>query len=309
MKYIFGPVPSRRLGQSLGVDPIPSKTCNYQCIYCQLGKTTVFTNTRQDFYPPADILNELKLVIQAKHDDIDYITFVGSGEPTLYKSLGIVIKNIKEFTDLPICVITNGGLLHNDIVFKDLLLADVVLPTLDAGNEKKFIGVNRPHPTIKFDAMIDSYIKFRKEFTGKFWLEVMLMKDINDSEKELTSIKEKLDLIKPDRIDINVPIRPPVEDWVEVPDKTIFQKLNRIFGKYTDINFPEIGKFQKYSGEFEQELLNIIKRHPMRQDQVFKTFINDTLTKDQIIEKLEILERQEEISKMVYKEKIFWKKA
>ncbi|MGV9173290.1 MAG: radical SAM protein [Promethearchaeia archaeon] len=307
--FIFGPVPSRRLGQSLGIDPNPSKTCNYQCIYCQLGKTTNFTNTLQDFYPPEDILKELREALDENQGELDYITFVGSGEPTLYKSLDFIIQKIRHLTEKPICVITNGALLYNEKVFNALLMADVVLPTLDAGNEKKFIGINRPHPDIQFEKLINSYIRFRKQFTGKFWLEIMLMKGINDSEEELTSIKEKLDLIKPDRIDINVPIRPPVEEWVDISQKSVFQRLNRIFGKYKDINFPEIGSFHKYSGDFEEELLNIVQRHPMRQDQIFKTFCDDNLNQEQILLKLKKLLHNKQLSKMVYKGDIFWKRS
>ncbi|MFO8018774.1 MAG: radical SAM protein [Promethearchaeia archaeon] len=311
MKYIFGPVPSRRLGQSLGIDPIPSKTCNYQCIYCQLGKTTNFTNLLQEFFPPDEILKELQTAIDENQGEMDYITLVGSGEPTLYKRLDYLIKKIKEFTTKPICVITNGALMCKEKVFDALLMADVVLPTLDAGNKKKFIAINRPHPDIEFERLVDSYIRFREQFSGEFWLEVMLMKGINDSEKELISIKKKLDLIKPKRIDINVPIRPPAEEWVDIPDKSVFHRLNRIFGKYgkdSEINFPEIGNFHKYSGNFEQELINIIERHPMREDQIFKTFCNETLNQEQILGKLKKLSQNNEINKMLYKGKVFWKK-
>ena len=138
MKYVYGPVPSRRLGKSLGIDPIPSKTCNYQCIYCQLGKTTNFTTIRQNYYPKKDIINEMKRGILGNEDKFDYITFVGSGEPTLYKDLGDLIVTAKSYSKKPVCVITNGGSLCDKEVQKALLYADVVLPSLDAGDEKLF---------------------------------------------------------------------------------------------------------------------------------------------------------------------------
>ena len=184
MKYVYGPVPSRRLGRSLGIDPIPSKTCNYQCIYCQLGRTTNFTNNRKDFYPKDEIIAEMEQAIRINEENIDYITFVGSGEPTLYKSLEDLILRAKEFSKKPICVITNGALLYNMDVRNALLHADVVLPSLDAADEKSFIKINRPHPSIKFDMVIQGFIEFRRIFTGRFWIEIMIMKGINDSKEQ-----------------------------------------------------------------------------------------------------------------------------
>jgi len=307
MKYVYGPVPSRRLGSSLGIDPIPSKTCNYQCIYCQLGRTTNFPNERKNFSPKNEIIAEMKTAIKQNENNIDYITFVGSGEPTLYRDLGALILKVKEFSKKPVCVITNGALLYDLEIRNILMHADVVLPSLDAGDEKSFIRINRPHPSIKFDAMIQGFIDFQKNFKGKFWIEIMIMKGINDSKEELLKIKEKIDLIKPDRIDINVPIRPPVEEWVKIPGKNIISLLNEIFGEYYDINFPEIGKFGFYSSDFEKELLSIIERHPMRQEQILETFSSNNFNKDEILLRLENLESKKKIKKILYGQKIFWK--
>ena len=307
MKYIYGPVPSRRLGRSLGIDPIPSKTCNYQCIYCQLGKTTNLTNERKDFYTREEIYQEIEEAISKNKGKFDYITFVGSGEPTLNKSLGKLILKAKECSNKPICVITNGALLSSLEVRKELMSADVVLPSLDAGDEKSFIRINRPHPQIKYDAMIDGLRKFKREFKGKSWIEVMIIKGINDSKEELLKIKEKIDLIKPERIDINVPIRPPAEKWVEIPDKTIISLLNEVFGKYRDITFPEMGKFGLYSEDFKKELLNILERHPMRQEQIIETFKSESFNGDKILLKLKKLKSEKIIQKWIYQDKIFWR--
>ncbi|MFW9898574.1 MAG: radical SAM protein [Candidatus Thorarchaeota archaeon] len=307
MKYVYGPVPSRRLGRSLGIDPIPSKTCNYQCIYCQLGRTINFTNERKNYYPKEEIIAEMREAIKQYENDLDFITFVGSGEPTLYKDLGDLIFKAKELSKKPICVITNGALLYNSEVSKALMLADVVLPSLDAGDEILFIKINRPHPSIKFDAVIQGFIDFKKRFRGKFWIEIMIMKGINDSKEDLLKIKEKIDLIKPDRIDINVPIRPPTENWVKIPDKSILPLLNEIFGDFYDITFPEIGKFGFYSSDFEKEVFSIIERHPLRQEQILETFSSDSFNKDDILLRLEKLESQNKIEKIVYNNQIFWK--
>ena len=155
--------------------------------------------------------------------------------------------------------------------------------------------------------MINGLKKFKSEFKGKFWIEVMIIKGINDTKEELLKIKEKIDLIKPDKIDVNVPIRPPVEKWVEIPDKAIVPLLNEIFGKYNDISFPEMGKFGLYSEDFKKELLNILERHPMRQEQIIETFKSESFTSDVILLKLEKLETEKIIKKWNYHDKIFWK--
>ena len=307
MNYIYGPVPSRRLGTSIGIDPIPSKTCNYQCIYCQLGKTTTFTNVRKNYFPKKEIIAEMETAIKTNKNEFDYITFVGSGEPTLYKDLKDLILRAKELSEKPVCIITNGSLLYEKEVQDALICSDVVLPSLDAGDEKAFIKINRPHPSINFDKLIQGFIDFKKNFEGKFWIEVMLMKRVNDTKEELLKIKEKLDLIKPDRIDINVPIRPPVEKWVKIPDKNLITVLNEIFGDYTNISFPEDGKFNIYSSNFENEVLSILERHPMRQDQIIETFSSNGFNEEMIISHLKKLMDQKKIKEILYNNKVFWK--
>ncbi len=307
MKYIYGPVPSRRLGKSLGIDPIPSKTCNYQCIYCQLGKTTNFTNIRKNYFPKKEIIAEMEKAIKLNENKFDYITFVGSGEPTLYKDLKDLILRAKDLSKKPVCVITNGSLIHQKEVQNALMCSDVVLPSLDAGDEKSFLKINRPHPTINFEKLIQGFIDFKKGFSGKFWIEVMLMKGINDTKEELLKIKEKLDLIKPDRIDINVPIRPPVEKWVKIPDKNIISDLNVIFDNYTNINFPEEGVFRIYSYDFDKEVLSILERHPMRQAQIIESFSSSSFDEDKIISNLKKLKSEKKIKEILYNKQIFWK--
>ncbi|TFG24061.1 MAG: radical SAM protein [Promethearchaeota archaeon] len=307
MKYIYGPVPSRRLGRSLGIDPIPSKTCNFQCIYCQIGKTTFFTNERRNYYPKEDIIAEMREAIEQNEKKIDYITFVGSGEPTLYKDLEKLILKAKELSKNPVCVITNGALLYNSEVSKALMLADVVLPSLDAGDSQLFIKINRPHPSLKYNDIIQGIIEFKRKFKGKLWLEIMIIKGVNDSNENLLKIKEKIDLIKPDRIDINVPTRPPTENWVKIPDKSIIPLVKAIFGDIYDITFPEKGNFDFYSLDFEKEVLSIIERHPMRQDQIIETFSTENFNQKEILKRLKALEYRKRIQRIIYNNEIFWK--
>ncbi|MFX1454115.1 MAG: radical SAM protein [Promethearchaeota archaeon] len=307
MKYVYGPVPSRRLGNSLGIDPLPLKTCNYQCIYCQLGRTTNFTNIRKNFYPRKEIIMEMEKAFELHENTIDYITFVGSGEPTLYKDLKELIKRAKEISDKPVCVITNGSLLIQKAVQQSLLNSDLIIPSFDAGDNIQFKKINRPHPSIHFKDLIRGLINFKKIFKGDLWIEVMVMKGINDSKEHLLKIKKYLDLINPNRIDINVPIRPPFEKWVKIPDDSITTVLDEVFEDYSNINYPEKGKFKIYSTNFEKEILSILERHPMRQNQIIETFSSSENNIDRIITKLEELRTKDKIMKVVYNKQIFWK--
>ena len=260
-----------------------------------------------DFFPKEEIIREIEEAITLNEQKTDYITFVGSGEPTLYKNLKDLIQFVKDITKKPICVITNGSLLFEPEVQEALFLADVILPSLDAGDDRDFIKINRPHPDLSFSRIIEGMVDFRKKFEGKFWLEVMLMKEINDGKSNLMKIKEKIDLINPDRIDINVPIRPPTEKWVLIPDKSILPLLRDIFGDYYNMNYPEFGEFDVYSSNFKKEFLAIIERHPMRQDQIIETFSTPCFKENEILRDLKLLESNHVIKKWLYNDQIFWK--
>ncbi|MHA1784739.1 MAG: radical SAM protein [Candidatus Helarchaeota archaeon] len=305
MKHVFGPVPSRRLGSSLGIDPIPSKTCNFGCVYCQLGATTNKTNDRKSFFPPDEILNEIKEALDNTSQKIDFITVLASGEPLLYLDIGYLIKEIKKISELPTCLITNGALIAEKSVQDEILEFDVLMPTLDAGNEKTFLKINRPHYKVKFEKMIEGFISFRMKYSGQIWMEVMLIKDVNDTPIELQQIKEKLNFIKPDRVYINVPIRPPAEPWVKIPSEESLKLAKDILGAYKNISEIESGEFSLHSSNFEDELLSIIRRHPLRDEQIIETFSN--LTIEQIHENLKKLESNNKIQKINYQGRIFYK--
>ena len=168
MKHVFGPVPSRRLGQSLGIDPVPLKTCNWNCIYCQLGRSKPLINERKSYFPSEEIITQVREALDAhKPGEIDWVTFVGSGETTLHAEIGAMIHQVKTLTKLPVAIITNGSLLYLPEVRQELLEADAVLPTLDAGNSRLYRKINRPHPTITFNRIIDGLISFRDIYHGK----------------------------------------------------------------------------------------------------------------------------------------------
>ncbi len=269
MMYVYGPVPSRRLGRSLGVSPIPPKTCSYTCVYCQLGRTTHLQTTRERFYPKEDILSEI--VQHAKAHAPDFVTFVGDGEPTLCQDLGWLIRQTKAKLRVPTAVITNGSLLFRPDVRDDLAEADVVIPTLDAGNEKTFRAINRPHPEITFATMLQGLVEFRHGYAGNLWLEVMLVKGLNDSEKELRSINSAVQLIQPDRVYILTPIRPPAEPWVQPADPEEILKAQEIIGDATLVAGLEVGQFglQEFT-DARQAIVEIGSRHPLRRQQAIE---------------------------------------
>ena len=272
MQYVFGPVPSRRLGQSLGIDTIPLKTCNWNCVYCQLGRSRPLTNERREYFPRQGILTEVKDSLAAhKHGEIDWVTFVGSGEPTLHVGLGWLIRQVKALTDIPIAVITNGSLLYLPEVRQALAMADVVMPSLDAGTAVHYRYLNRPHPDITFARHIAGLIAFRNEYAGQLWVEVMLIKGLNDTEEALLAIKTVLDEIRPDAVHLNLPTRPPAETWVRPSDDEGIMCALAVLGDVAAVVHPAEGSFD-LSGcaDVETAVLQIITRHPMRQEELEK---------------------------------------
>ncbi|MEA1865388.1 MAG: radical SAM protein [Euryarchaeota archaeon] len=313
MKMVYGPVPSRRLGRSLGVNPIPLKTCNYSCVYCQLGRTAHITNQRRDFFPPEEILNEIKRAIDVKGGrgdgagEIDFVTFIGEGEPTLCKSIGWLIRETREISDVSIAVDTNGSLLYREDVRDDLSQVDVVMPSLDFGTAETFRRINRPHRGIDFKKVVEGMEKFRQESDCGIWLEVMLVKGINDSEKELEAIRSRLEKIEPDRIYINVPIRPPAEPWAVPPDNDAIALAHAILGdgNVVDIAAEETGEFSiKGFANPEDAILAIIRRHPMREEQVIETLKKFEM--GDIHDSLQWLEESGRMKKLKYRGKVFW---
>lgn len=206
-KYLYGPVPSRRLGLSCGIDIVPLKICTMDCIYCQLGKTAQTTIERKDYIPIEPVLAELKEAL-AEGLEADYITIAGSGEPTLNSRLGELIDGIKKLTNIPIAILTNGTLLSRAEVRADCSKADVVMPSLDAGDEQTFQRINRPYHVISVEKLISGLCAFRKEFSGQIWLEVFFVEGINTGTEQIARIKEAIKLINPDRVHLNTAVRP-----------------------------------------------------------------------------------------------------
>lgn len=272
MAYVFGPVPSRRLGQSLGVDTIPLKTCNWNCVYCQLGRTVPLTNERREYYPTQEIIREVSEALSRhRSGEIDWITFVGSGEPTLHSKIGLLIREVKGLSSLPVAVITNGALLYLPELREELLAADAVLPSLDAGTPELYKRINRPHPDVAFSRYLDGLVEFAKVYSGKLWVEVMLVRGLNDTETALEAIASALRKIKPDQVHINLPTRPPVETWVEPPDETGLLRAQAILGEVAQVVHPALGEFDLSGCETVMDgVIAIITRHPMREDELIQ---------------------------------------
>jgi wyosine [tRNA(Phe)-imidazoG37] synthetase (radical SAM superfamily) len=273
MKYVFGPVPSRRLGQSLGIDTIPLKTCNWNCVYCQLGRTQPLINERQEYYLSGEILTEVREALEAhKPGEIDWVTFVGSGEPLLHSDMGYLLRQVKSMTDLPVAVITNGSLLYLPEVRQELAVADAILPSLDAGSPKLYRKINRSHPELTFDRLVEGLIAFREEYPGKLWVEVMLVHELNDTPQALLNISEVLQRVRPDAVHINLPTRPPAETWVQPPPEESLIQAIAILGNIAEVVHPAEGSFDLsgYDNPIDA-VIGIITRHPMRQEELERT--------------------------------------
>lgn len=267
---VFGPVPSRRLGQSLGVDTIPAKTCNWNCVYCQLGRSIRLTRERAAYYPRQAVLEQVQSALQRLHPgEVDWITFVGSGEPTLHSDIGWLIRQVKAISSVPVAVITNGSLLYLPEVREELSAADAVLPSLDAGSEALYRRINRALPELTFERLLNGLIAFRQEYSGQLWVEVMLMDGLNDTPEQLQEIAAALHQIRPDQVHLNVPSRPPCEAWVKPSNSQAIERAVRIIGSAAQVVQPKSGRFDLQSGgSVEEAVLNIIRRHPMSEEQL-----------------------------------------
>lgn len=260
MSNVFGPVPSRRLGRSLGIDLVPFKTCTYDCLYCQLGRTTNRTMERTEWFPLGDILSEVEERLSSRPD---YITLSGSGEPTLYSKLGDLIEGIRSRTDVPVAVLTNGSLLWDRDIRLELAGADLVVPSLDAGDDAMFRKINRPHPEISFEGMVEGLADFRREYRRALWLEVFILGGMTSVREEAAKIAALAKKIAPDRVQLNTVTRPPAEDnAVKVPE-TVLKEVARLFDPAAEI----IADFRKEStgDDFtatREAVMDTIRRRP-----------------------------------------------
>jgi len=270
--FVFGPVPSRRLGRSLGIDPVPLKTCNWNCVYCQLGRSVPVTNERKDYWPPGQIVAEVRRVLQTRSErEIDWVTFLASGEPTLHASLGRMIRDVKAITQIPVAVIINGALLYRPDAQEDLMAADAVLPSLDAGTAALYRAINRPHPECTFDRLVNGLLEFRRAYQGKMWVEVMVVKGLNDTEEALRDLAGLFHKLQPDQVHLTTPVRPPAEPWVEPPDEQGMQRARSFLREWVQPEGLGAG-IVKLSGieSLPDALVAVVSRHPMTEAELLR---------------------------------------
>jgi wyosine [tRNA(Phe)-imidazoG37] synthetase (radical SAM superfamily) len=262
-RYSYGPVPSRRLGLSLGLDIIPAKVCTLDCVYCQLGKTTNSITRRKNFVDVGQVLTELREKL-AEGVQADYITISGSGEPTLHAQLGKLIYGVKEITSIPVAILTNGTLLYRKEVRSDCARADVVLPSLDAGDEETFQKVNRPHRDISIEKLISGLCAFRNVFAGQMWLEVFLVKGLNTDSEQITKIKKAVEQIRPDKVQLNTAVRPTADPTIERLSSEELQVIAAQIGPSCEVvtDFVVRHHIRPDQGSTMEALLSMLKRRP-----------------------------------------------
>ncbi len=270
MKYVFGPVSSKRLGQSLGVDLLPSKSCTWNCLFCQLGKTKRFVAKRQEFFPREEILEEIRQALTL-NTNLDWITFVGSGETLLYKGIGWLVTEVKKLTTVPVAVITNGSLLYLQGVREELLHADAVLPSLNAGSEALHVQICQPVSGLTFQQHVDGLVAFRREYKGRLWIEVMLLGGINDTDAALNDLANVLKGINPDMVHLVLPTRPAPEQEIRVPSEERLEQAIAILSRVAVVVSPLKGKMDlRNAPDMLEAITAIVSRHPVQQRELQK---------------------------------------
>ncbi len=267
-KYIYGPVNSRRLGKSLGIDLLPLKTCNFNCVFCQLGKTEKLVNERKEYVPFDEVIEEIKEGVKKFSPEV--LTFSGSGEPLLYSRIGEMIDKLKVlFPGIKLALLTHSPFLNNKNVREEILNIDIFCPSLDAGTEKTFLKIARPHPEIKFEDIKEGLLKMREVFKGRFELEIMYIENLNDTEEDIKGLNEFVKKLNPDKIYINTPVRPPAEKWVKLPAyEKALEFAKKISFKAEVIYLPPERKKEKLMS-FE-DILESIKRRPYEFNEIKK---------------------------------------
>ncbi len=305
--HVYGPVPSRRLGYSLGVDILPYKTCTLDCVYCQLGPSPETTTRTGTYFSEAEILNQIRNAIESAKGRIDYVTFSGSGEPTLHAGLGSLILGIKDMTDIPVAVLTNGTLLTREEVRHALSGADLVVPSLDAVAQEVFEKVNRPHPSLVVRDIIQGLIQFRHEYRGQIWLEIMLVAGINDSEDHIRELQAVTEAIKPDRVQLNTVVRPPAEGFAHALTQEKLEEIREAFGPRAEIiaNFSDLPR-RAGDESAEDAIFDLIKRRPATLTDLANAL---GLHRNELIKHLNLLKEKERIRVVYHKGRKYYEPA
>jgi wyosine [tRNA(Phe)-imidazoG37] synthetase (radical SAM superfamily) len=262
--FIYGPVPSRRLGVSLGLDVVPAKVCSLNCVYCQLGPTATPQTRRRRFFAPTDFFSHLERRAP-ELPQLDYATFSGSGEPTLNADLGALIRGTAQRLDAPTCVITNGTLTTDPELRRELTAADLLLPSLDAADQPTFERINRPAAGLEIAAIIDGLCALRRESGGRFWLEIMLVAGLNDNEQHLEKLRAAVERIDPDLVQLNTVVRPPVEESARPLAPERLREIAAAFDHPVEVIAGFHGATTRQRAlDLEREVLTYLGRRPGR---------------------------------------------
>lgn len=270
-RYLFGPVPSRRFGRSLGVDLTPYKTCSFDCIFCQLGRTPKKTIVRKEYVPTDDVLSELDTWLKTD-GQADYITLSGSGEPTLHSEFGRIFDFVHSNSDIPTVLLTNGTMLSRPEVREAAARSDVVKVSLSAWDADSYEWVNRPHSHLNFEQQVQGQMDFRAMFHGKLYMEVFLLKGINGMEKDVRKIAEIAKKIRPDRIQLNTAVRPPAEEFAAPLSREQMESFTGLFDPKAEViaEFSTAGL--KDIKANEETVLAMLKRRPCTAEQIGEVF-------------------------------------
>jgi len=266
-KYLFGPVPSRRLGRSLGVDLTPFKTCSFDCIFCQLGRTTNKTVKRKEYVPVQEVIAELDEWLQTG-DSADYITLSGSGEPTLNSECGRVIEHLRRVTTIPVALLTNGSLLSDPEVRGQAAQAHVVKVSLSAWDQFSFEHTNRPHTDIEFKRFVEGLWLLRDEFKGEIWMEVFLVWGTNSTPKDVTKIAELVTPLRPDKVQLNTAVRPPCEEFAHAVPENHMATLAKLFDPPAEVIAEYSSDASAKVRANEEDILEMLERRPCTLDQI-----------------------------------------
>jgi wyosine [tRNA(Phe)-imidazoG37] synthetase (radical SAM superfamily) len=263
-KHIFGPIISRRLGISLGIDLTPGRTCTLNCLYCECGKTAELTTLRREYVPTAEVISELRDFLNG-NPRLDSITFSGSGEPTLHSGIGAIIDMLKaEFPARRVTVLTNSTLLSEPDVRADLLKADLVIPSLDAVSEKAFRAINRPDASLRSAGVIEGLVTFTHEYKGEIWLEVFIIPGVNDCEEELALLRDVFTRLRVTRIQLNTLDRPGAAQWIHPIPRQNLEEIARRLGDTVEVISRPLSRARctSYTDDIEQRVLAILRVRP-----------------------------------------------
>ena len=307
-KHLFGPVASRRLGRSLGVDLVPAKTCPFDCIYCEVGRTTRHTAVRQHFYPPEEILAQIEEFF-AGGGQADFITITASGEPTLSLDIAEIISECKKRFKVPVAVITDGALLYDGQVRRDLAAADVVMPSLDAARAQVFERINRPAPPVTLEKVIEGLVAFAREYKGRMWLEVLLAEGVNDSDEDVEALAGVIARIRPDRVQLNTVVRPPADGSTRAVSAERLEEIARRLSGVSPVEIIAPAALRagaRTSRPAQEAILETVRRRPCTAEDLAAGL---SLSPEQVEEALAALTRSGKVREVAFDRTRFYEAA